>query len=355
MAVFNTQKAQGLHAVFESCDAFLLTSCTNIRYLTGFSGSLAYCLVTPDKAFAFVDGRYTQQAQQETSGVEVVTYRGNLADELRKFSFASVGLELDSISYSQYKSISGIFQHSKFTNVSDFFARLRTVKSSDEIRFMSDCARIADAGFEHIKSCVRPGVSERDVAAELDFFLRKNGSDGVSFSTIVASGERGSLPHVSPSDKKIDHGDAVVIDFGCTLNGYCSDMTRTLFVSEIGSEQLDVYSAVLEAQLAAIDLCRPGLPAAEAEAACRSVLKKYDLDSFFVHSLGHGVGLEVHELPRLSSSSKDVLAENMVFTIEPGVYLDGKFGVRIEDMVVLTAGGVVFLSNSPKAPEQMIV
>lgn len=355
MAIFNTWKKSDIYDIFKDCDAFLLTSHHNIRYLTGFTGSLAYCLISPDSAYIFVDGRYTEQAKDQTKDIEVITYRQSIGDALSKFSFRILGLEFESLSYSQYKNMESIFKGTSFVDVSSDFHRIRTTKTEDEIKYISQSASLVDLGFSHIKDYIKPGVRERDVAAELEYFLKKNGADAMSFSTIVGSGSRGSYPHVTPSDKVIENGDCVVIDFGCVLNGYCSDMTRTVFVGEIPEDQHRVYSVVLESQIKALEYCKVGSKACDVEKICRQVMKNHNLESFFVHSLGHGVGVEIHEFPRISSRSSDVLAENMVFTIEPGIYIEGKFGVRIEDLVMLTKDGLRFLSSSPKSADEMVV
>lgn len=223
-----------------------------------------------------------------------------------------------------------------------------TVKTKDELEKIGAAAALGDMCFTHILNFIKPGMSELDVAKEIDRFLLSNGGEGLAFDTICVSGSRSALPHGEPSEKLIEKGELLTMDFGAIIGGYCGDMTRTIGIGYLDEEQKNVYNTVLQAQLAACDIIKAGLPCQKADFAARDIIDKAGFGDYFVHGLGHGVGQEVHENPRLNSTSEDILEEDMAVTIEPGIYIPEKYGVRIEDLAIVKSFGIINLVNSTK-------
>ncbi|GAV31499.1 xaa-Pro aminopeptidase [Coriobacteriaceae bacterium EMTCatB1] len=337
--------------------AMLVTGVSNMRYLTGFDGVFddginAACLVTSEHARFYTDARYSEAARaaaegtpwtvRQTSGSMYV----DICRELQSEGVAQLALE-SSVPYGRFKFISEQFVGS--VRVTDGLVEgIRQVKEAAEIERIQEAARLTDAAFEHILGYVRAGLTEREVALELEFWMRKNGSEGVAFAPIVASGPNSSRPHATVSDRVIQSGDFLKLDFGACVDGYRADMTRTIVVGRADERQQEVYAAVLAANQAGLAAVRGGVAASDVDAAARSVLTERGFGERFTHGLGHGVGLDIHELPTLNAESRDQLRTGAVVTIEPGVYLEGAFGVRIEDLVVVEEAGCRVLTRSPK-------
>jgi Xaa-Pro aminopeptidase len=339
-------------------DALLVTHLPNIRYLCGFTGSAGALLLTEKQCVFFTDGRYTAQARAEVSGARIVIGKRapmvSLAEWLKAQKTVARGLkrtgfEGDYVSFAAYKSLakampSGI----KLSSASSLVESIRIIKDSDELSLMREAALLGASLFDRALEVIRPGVKETDVAAEMEHMASKAGAEGMSFSTIIAAGQRSALPHGRASKQAIPPDGFVVCDFGVILAGYCSDRTRTVYVGHPSEEARSAYEAVREAQQSALDAVRPGRKLGEVDHAARKVLQNKKLGKYFTHSTGHGVGLEIHESPRVAAGQEDQLKPGMVITIEPGVYLPGKFGIRIEDMAVVTDAGCEVLAPATK-------
>ncbi len=338
--------------------SMLVTHLPDVRYLCGFTGSNAALAVTAKRAAMFTDGRYTAQAKEETEGARVVIAKKSALREacvwLEESGAESAyfdpeqttvaGLEMLRGAVSKGKR-RGFFQTLKKPVVSE----LRMVKDADELLLMEKAALVGCNLFTAVLPHIQTGVAESEIAADLEFFARSLGAEGMSFETIVASGKRSALPHGRATTAKVPARGFVTLDFGVILNGYCSDMTRTVHMGKPGTEEQFAYDAVLEAQESAVAAVKPGATCGEVDEAARSVLRKAKLDKYFTHSTGHGVGIEIHESPRVAAEQKQVLEPGMVITIEPGIYIEGKFGIRIEDMVAVTKSGGKILTPAPKA------
>jgi len=332
-------------------EAILLTSEYNRRYMTGFTGTAGVAIITQEHAVFITDFRYTQQAQKELVGFEIVQHSKPIMEEvgaqLEKLNIKSVGFEKDHMSYAMFE----IYQKAikaDLIPVSGLVEKIRLIKTEQEIKILKAAANIADAAFEHIITYIKPGKTELEVSNELEFFMRKQGASSSSFDIIVASGLRSALPHGVATDKIIETGDFVTLDFGALYNGYVSDLTRTVSVGEPSSELKEIYQIVLDAQLKSLAEIKPGMSGIEADAVARDYIKAKGFGDAFGHSLGHGIGLEVHEGPGLSFRSETILEEGMVITIEPGIYVPEIGGVRIEDDTIVTSSGNEKLTHSTK-------
>jgi Xaa-Pro aminopeptidase len=338
--------------------ALLLTHCPDVRYLSGFTGSSAVLLVLPRRAVLLTDGRYTAQARQETAGTRVRVVIGKQLLTLASALAARAGVP--SVGYDSAQTHVANLARLEAGLPAEFgkaarrrffqplsgspVAQLRSVKDAEELACMEAAALLGCRLFEQTLPHLVPGVAERDFAAELEYAARRLGADGMSFETIVASGARSALPHGHASAQLLPRRGFVTLDFGVILGGYCSDMTRTVYLGKPTREEKNAYAAVLAAEQAGIASVHAGISAAQVDHAARSVLKRAKLAKWFSHSTGHGVGLEIHERPRLGAKVEEVLEEGMVVTIEPGVYLPGRFGIRIEDMVVVEQTGARVLT-----------
>ena len=339
-------------------EALLVTHPADVRYLTGFTGSNGALAMAGGRACLFTDGRYKTQAKAEAKGLRVVVEQ-KAATELAVEWLVAAGVKrcgFDAVQTSVAgleklrKALPGNLRRAFFVPVEGLIARLREVKDADEIVLVRRAADLGCRLFEGILEHIVAGAPEVEVAAALEFKARLAGASAMSFETIVASGERSALPHGHATAAKLPKRGFCTLDFGVLLEGYCSDMTRTVHLGKANQREWDVYHSVLEAQKAAVAAVAPGISCGDVDEAARSVLRRDKLDRFFSHSTGHGVGLEIHEGPRLAAKQKQVLEAGMVVTIEPGVYLPGEFGIRIEDMVLVTqSGGEVLTAASPKA------
>lgn len=336
----------------EQLDALLITNATNRRYMTGFTGTAGFALVTPHTAHLITDFRYVSQAGEQAPQYEIVEHRESIfksvAELCAKLKVETLAFEAPHTTYQQYEELRERTAQVTLKATSGLVEQLRIVKDENELQIIEQAAAIADRTYAHMLTVLRPGITERDVALEIEFFMRKQGATSSSFDTIVASGARGALPHGVASDKRIESGDLVTMDFGALYNGYCSDITRTVAVGEPSAKQRELYAIVLEAQLRGVAGLKPGITGREADALARDVIKAKGYGEYFGHSTGHGLGMEVHEEPRLAAKSDTVLRAGMVVTVEPGIYLDSFGGVRIEDDVVITETGARRLTKSDK-------
>lgn len=330
-------------------DGVYLTRPESRRYFAGFTGSAGYAVITKDRNIFITDFRYEQQAAQECKGFEVIIHNASnkLFDILNGLKLERVGFEDEYITFAQHKELAQNFA-SELVPLENAIYDLRLYKSAEEVDNIAKAAGIADMAFKHICGYIRKGMKESEVAIELEMFMKKQGASGLSFDSIVASGIRSSLPHGVASDKIIEEGDFLTLDFGCVYNGYCSDMTRTIFVGKASEKQKEIYDIVLEAQVKALEAIKPGMTGVEVDKIARDIITNAGYGEYFGHGLGHGVGMEVHEAPRVSPAGEMKLEAGMVITDEPGIYLPDFGGVRIEDLVLVTEDGYKVLSNSTK-------
>lgn len=349
------RRLEALRAIMktEELEALLVTHPVNRKYLTGFTGTAGYAVVTERHAWLITDFRYITQAAEQSAGFEIIEHGTapleTVAETLRGVGVPSLGFEQRHVTYGTYRSCVEQFGESFPLIATDgLVERLRRIKDAAELDTMRRAIAIADAAFDHIRTIVRPGLRERDVAFELEMFMRRQGASGSSFDTIVASGERSALPHGVAGSREIGRGEFVTMDFGAVYGGYCSDLTRTVVVGTPSARHRELYDIVLEAQLAALAGIRAGITGKEADALARNVIADRGYGDRFGHGTGHAVGMEIHESPRLSKTDETVLEAGMVVTVEPGIYIPGFGGVRIEDVVVVTERGCDRLTSSPK-------
>jgi len=333
-------------------DALLVAHSANLRYLSGFTGSNGSLLVLPDRAILFTDPRYQIQAAREAN-CQVRVAKGPLvaaiAASISRLRLRRIGYEPPRMTCDWFDSLrNSMPSRASLEPVSGWIEELRMIKSSLELERIRRSVQTNSRAFEQVVKHVRAGITEQDLAADLEYRMRRLGAEKPAFETIVAAGERGALPHAQPTRARIEAGSLVVVDMGAVQDGYCSDMTRMLFLGSPNQKVKRGYRAVLEAQQAAIAAVRPGVSTAHVDRQARKVLKAYGLDAAFVHSTGHGLGLEIHEPPRIGKRDKGRLEAGMAVTIEPGVYLEGFGGIRIEDTVVVTAGGCEILTPTSK-------
>lgn len=331
-------------------DGFLVSHLKNIQYLVGFTGSHGFLLVRPCDALLFTDFRYKEQVKEETHDCEVKIAGRFLWDELIKKTrrFKRLGFESIHLTHFAYERLKTGFSRCELIPEEGWVEEIRMVKEKEEIRKIRRAQKITDEVFQDVLPLITPGRREKEIAAEVEYLLRKKGASGCSFETICASGARAALPHARPGMKEIKKGDFVTLDMGAIYEGYCSDMTRTVVVGKATPKQKRIYQLVLNAQKAGVRFCKPGRKCADVDRRTRKIIEREGFGKAFGHGTGHGVGLEVHELPGLYSKSKEILTKRMVVTVEPGVYLPGKWGIRIEDMVLIQNGGYEVLSQSPK-------
>jgi Xaa-Pro aminopeptidase len=338
-------------------DWLLVTHLPNICYLCGFTGGAGALVIGERGATFFTDGRYVTQAHAEVVGARIVIARKAPALAAAEFLAASriratsarLGIEPQSVTVGMHEQLAAILQRKwKLASVPPLIERARMVKDKEEIRLIRNAIRLGAGLFGIARRKIRPGVKEIEVAAAMEYEARRSGAEGMSFPTIIAAGKRSAVVHGRASEARIPRRGFVVCDFGVILGSYCSDRTRTVHVGRPSSDARQIYEAVVEAQGAAIASVGPGATATEVDTAARKVLRKHHLARYFTHSTGHGLGLEIHEAPRLASGQTQELEPGMVITIEPGVYIPGKQGVRIEDVVVVTPAGCEVLTPTEK-------
>ena len=332
--------------------AFLVTDLKNIRYLTGFTGSSAYAVVSGDRAFFLTDPRYAAQSREEVKGFRVRIFKkalDALAQAVGETKAGVVGFESGSLSFDNYSKLAKALRgKTRLKPSAGLVSSLRLVKDPFEIEKIREAAKLLDKGFGQAMKVAVPGAIEREAAFAIESFFRKRGAESLAFDTIIASGERGALPHGKASEKRIKKGELVVVDMGALLNGYNSDETRTFAAGRPTAKQKEVYQVVRDAQAAAIEKIRPGVKASAVDLAARSLIAKAGYGKYFGHGTGHGVGLDIHEAPGLGPTSVDVLEEGMVITVEPGIYIPGWGGVRIEDMALVTKNGAKLLTSTTR-------
>jgi Xaa-Pro aminopeptidase len=361
------QKTLRKHLASAHFDALLVSHLPNIRYLCGFTGSAGFLLVQESGSVFFTDVRYDTQAHEEVKAAKVVVARKSvlpsiaewLSKRRKRARDYNLAIEAEHCTVADKKRLKDLLPAgARLRDAAAVVERLRMVKDADELERIRAAVQLGAQLFDRALQVLRHGlnkdglsnngVTEVEVAAEMELAARQAGAEQMSFETIIASGPRSALPHGRAYDQPIKPGAFVVCDFGVILRGYCSDQTRTVWVGEAPKEARDVYEAVREAQQAAVDAVRPGTSVGEIDAAARKVLRSAGLGRYFTHSTGHGVGLEIHEAPRVAAGQTEVLQPGMVITIEPGVYFPGKWGVRIEDMVAVTASGCEVLTPTSK-------
>lgn len=335
----------------QSLEAVIFTCPANSLYLSGFSGSSGCLIVDRHAAFLVTDFRYTEQAREQAPHYRVVTWREDfvktLAGLVADRGWGMLCFEKKDITYDLYQRLYGALP-AKLVPVDGLAEEMRMVKDPGEIDILMRGARCLDQAFTHILSLMEPGITEQEISMELEFYLRRLGASGASFPFIVASGERGAMPHGIATDKELSRGDLVTMDFGAVFDSYATDMTRTVCLGEPDSRQREIYEIVRQAQEAAVLGIRPGMTGREADFLARQVIVEAGYGENFGHGLGHGVGLGTHELPTLSPRSEKALAPGMVVTAEPGIYIPGWGGVRIEDMLLVTEDGVSRMTSSSR-------
>lgn len=342
-----------LQPFFESAnaDAILVTNPLSIRYLCGFSGSESALLLTADSGWFFCDSRYTTQAEQQVKDLAIIQFNAkfdSIASIITDEKFSRVACEGEHLVVADFIKLSKKLTECSLVAIEESLAVIRTWKSAEEIEQLSQVADISSASLHQCMPLLVPGISEKEFARELEFAMRRNGADGIAFEFIVASGDRGSMPHGVASDKIIHSGELVTIDFGAIQNGYHSDETVTIAIGYPAAEMIKIHQIVKEAHDLAITSVKPGISCRELDSVSRNFIKQKGYGDYFGHGLGHGVGLEIHEKPVISPRSDAIVEVGMVFTIEPGIYLPGKGGVRIEDTVVVTETGCKTITKAPK-------
>ncbi len=335
-------------------DAVLVSQPENRRYLSGFTGSSGVLIISGDRALLATDFRYYQQVERQAPGYELVQVTGTmeaaLAAQVEKLNPRRVGFESHVLTVETFEGWNQAMPQVEWVATSGLVEGLRQIKDAGEIEAIQEAVRIADDAMGCLVDLIHPGMTEREVAWELEVQMRTHGAEKLSFTTIVASGPNGAMPHAEASERRIEIGDPIVVDLGAVYDGYCSDVTRSFCLIEASEEYLAAWDTVLEAQLAAERGIRAGMSGVEADAIARQIVYDAGYEGKFGHGLGHGVGLEVHEGPRASRTSTDILRAGAIVTVEPGIYIPGWGGIRIEDMVVVTEQGCRLLTQSPKVP-----
>ena len=334
----------------KNLDGAMFTSYENRRYYCGFTGSNGYLVVTPDRVAMVTDKRYTTQAEQETVDVEIIEHAANrlelVADTVRRLGVTRMVME-SCMTVEEYFPLKEKLGSVEITFEQEYFLEQRMVKDEQEIACTREAIACAEAGFDKLLGRLKIGMTEKDVADELHYLVSKEGAEALSFGTIVGSGPRGALAHAFPTPKRIEEGEMVVVDFGVMKDGYCSDMTRTLLFGKVSGEHMRIFNLVQESQDKAIQAVAPGVLARTVEDAHRAVFLREGLDDYALRGLGHGIGLQIHECPRIVIGNETVLRPGMIFTVEPGLYFPGDCGVRTEDDVLVTENGVENLSHTP--------
>ncbi|HAP93425.1 MAG TPA: Xaa-Pro dipeptidase [Desulfotomaculum sp.] len=333
-------------------DALLVMQPENRRYLSGFTGTAGALVVARQNIYFLADFRYFEQAKQECPGWEIREIKDStfdsVVDYLPEWKILRLGYEDNFLTHKQFKELEDRLQAIMLVPLAGVVEELRQTKEEAEVEIIKKAAELADQAFQHVVDFIRPGVTEREIALEVEFFMRRRGARKASFEFIVASGPRGAMPHGVASNKTLQEGELVTLDYGCEYEGYCSDFTRTVSLGSPAARQEQIYRIVLEAQKAGLASIRAGVKACEVDEAVRRVIGDYNYSENFRHSSGHGVGLTVHEGPQLSKKDETILKAGMVLTVEPGIYLPGWGGVRIEDMVLLEEEGFRLLTRAPR-------
>ena len=347
-------RIKGLREILENNQAILIMDDTNRFYFTGMRSSAGYLLVTKENAYLLIDFRYFEKAKNTVTNAEVLLCEKlypQLLELLYKEDISIVLTESRNITVATLNNLNKNLidiEVSASDELSDKIMALRSIKTKSEIESIKKAQELTDKTFEYILNHIKAGVTEKEIMLDMEYFIRKNGSEGVSFDFIVVSGKNSSLPHGVPSDKIIENGDFVTMDFGAVVNGYHSDMTRTVAVGNITEKQHLVYETVLKAQQKALDLIKPNVKCCSIDKIARDFINKSGFEGCFGHGLGHSVGLEIHENPACNTRDNTLLFSGMIMTVEPGIYIENEFGVRIEDMIVITDDGYENLTKSKK-------
>jgi Xaa-Pro aminopeptidase len=348
------RRLQGVrrHLIASRLDALLVSHIPHVRYLTGFSGSNGLCIVTPRKQHFLTDRRYRDQSKTEVEGFEIYVTQIGLIEDAGKRRLLTgrprIGFESAYTSVEAHSKIRSSFPGSRLVPTKSVIENISAVKDDSEIRSIKQAVRITEKVFQKLLHLLKPGLSEQDVAAEIGYWHRRYGADGDAFEPIVASGVRGALPHGCASAKRIRRGEMVTLDLGCRVHGYHSDLTRTVAIGRPSPRLRKIYQIVLDAQCRAIEAAQSGIKASALDRIARNVIRRQGFGKYFSHSLGHGLGIEIHEQLRLSAQSKETLRAGNVVTVEPGIYIPGYGGVRIEDDIVVRDGGCEILTAAPK-------
>ncbi|MGT2751210.1 M24 family metallopeptidase [Streptococcus orisasini] len=332
------------------CDAVLVTNLKNIYYLTGFWGTQATVFISKSRRLFLTDARYTLIAKNVVKGFDIIETRDSLTEITKTIAgdkLTAIGFD-DQVSYRCFKSLENVFAGYHLRPMADFIEAIRMIKDADEIKAIRQACQISDKAFLDMLDFIKPNqTTERDVADFLDFRMRKYGASGVSFETIAASGYRSAMPHGVASDKVIQTGETLTVDFGCYYNHYVSDMTRTIHIGQVTDEERDIYDLVLKANKALIETAKAGMTYIDYDRVPRRVINDAGYGPYFTHGIGHGIGLDIHEMPYFGKSN-ETIASGMVLTDEPGIYLEDKYGVRIEDDLLITEDGCEVLTLAPK-------
>lgn len=338
----------------DNADCALITSDINRRYFTGMKSSAGLLAIFRNAAYLLIDFRYFEKACRTVSDCEVLEEKNikeQLAELMKKHSAHTIAVESADMTLKRMAFFEKKFPEFEFiknNELSDNIYELRTVKTADETAKIAAAQKIAEKAFDEVLNFIKPGVTEREISLSLDEYMLRNGAEALSFETIALAGKNTSMPHGTPSEYKVKSGDFVLMDFGAVYDGYHSDMTRTICVGKPSEKMEEVYGIVLNAQLKALETISAGISCAELDRTARDIINAAGFGENFGHALGHGVGLEIHEFPTASARSETILKENMIVTIEPGIYLPGEFGIRIEDFVAVTKNNCKNLTNSPK-------
>ena len=329
-------------------EAAFISRYPNIFYYSGFTSEDGYLLISHDKLLLITDSRYTIQAKNQSPEFEVVDIKSGWENIFRRIDAEFIGYEENHVTVKEYRNLRLKAGSKELIEMQKLITAPRRVKDNIEIEKISVAERIGDEAFSYVLDRIKPGRTERDIALDIEFFMKKQGASALSFDTISASGVRSAMPHGAATDKPLEKGDFLTLDFGCVYEGYCSDMTRTVVIGHADERQREIYNIVLKAQQSALDALGAGKRCDEIDAAARKIIKDAGYGDNFGHGLGHSVGIEIHENPSLSPKCTDVIEIGNVLTVEPGIYIEGFGGVRIEDLTAVTSNGVKNLTSSPK-------
>ncbi len=337
-----------LLSIIKEDEAVFISSYPNIFYYSGFTSGDAYLLITHNKNYIITDSRYFIQAREEAPHFELYDISNGLENLFKKISEKIIGYEEFNLTVSKYEDLLKYAPRFEFVRMQKDINSPRRIKDSKEVQKIAKAQKICDDAFLYILDFIKPGVTEKEVALNLELFMKKNGAKALSFETISASGIRSAMPHGTATDKVIENGDFLTLDYGCVYEGYCSDMTRTVGIGNISDKQKEIYEIVLKAQLSALTEINTDTTCANVDLVARNIISEHGYGENFGHGLGHSVGVEIHENPSLSPKCKDKIENGMVLTVEPGIYIDGFCGVRIEDLIVVDGGKARNLTNSAK-------
>lgn len=348
------KRIESLQKILENNEAAIITNDKNRFYFTGFKSSAGIVIITKQSAYFLIDFRYFEKAKREVENLKVLLLEKTyfqIREILQHCGVKKVLLETEDLTVADFKRYSEELKEYEINDdneLSRYIKKLRSIKSDFEVLCIKEAQRITDETFSYILNHIKAGKTESEIMLEMEFFMRKKGSEGIAFDFIVVSGKNSSLPHGVPTDKKLENGDFITMDFGAVINGYRSDMTRTVALGSINDKQKKVYETVLKAQEAAINAIKPNERCCDIDKIARDIIEKAGYENCFGHGLGHSVGLDIHESPACNTRDKTLLESGMIMTVEPGIYLENEFGVRIEDMVLVTENGCENLTNSSK-------